>query len=428
MGYNFFQIKEVKGSFKVKLNQFMEALGPAIVNGNDIGFADNDLTYTLKLQSERLKDKGLDVEYEYYSREDKEDAVHEASNWKDSHYESSVCFKQCGMRRKFSRDGKKLYKDNRKSIIYETLTDVAAEGQPGNDSYCCPNCGAVSTIAQLQQGCSYCGTTYKMDDLFPKVTSYYTLDDTGINDKESKRGMRICIIGAIVLTMLIMLLNPVSGLLVNPSDEWGETVFAMIILAPLSALFGYFAYSIFLLIRLIVVGSRQSSGKWGTIGSRAKFESRMRTIYPEFSFEYFTSKAISLIKTAIFTKNEQDLLFYKGGPLDSKLKDIIDMNYGGALGVNSVEERDGVTYVRTNAFFDILYCREDKISLKRQVFNAVFARRTDIPIDYNFSMTKIQCPSCGSSFDAIKNKNCPFCGHTYDVESNDWTLVELTLR
>ena len=43
----------------------------------------------------------------------------------------------------------------------------------------------------------------------------------------------------------------------------------------------------------------------------------------------------------------------------------------------------------------------------------------------SFSMTKIQCPTCGSSFNAIQNKKCPFCGHEYDIESQDWVLKEI---
>ena len=428
MGYNFGLTKEVSASVKNKLNRFLASLGPAVSKGEDITFADNDLTYILKLQNKRFKDKGLDVEYEYYSREDDVDHVGVASDWRDSHYSSVVCTKQCGIRRTFSKDGQKLYKDNRKSFTYATVTDVVTDSHPDNDSYCCPNCGAVSTIAQLQSGCSFCGTKYKIDDLFPKVTSYYSLDDVGINSKEGKRGMMFSMIGAMVFTLLLTIIIQCFKSGKSDGSDIVETVLSLILLLPISALGGYFFYSIFLLVRLIVVGSRQSSGKWGTIGSRQKFEARMRKIYPEFSFEYFTSKATSLIKTAVFTDNEQDLLFYKGAPLSPELKDIIDLNYGGALGVNSVEEINGMTYVRTNAFFDVLYYRDDKIFLRRQVFNASFARRTDIPIDYNFSMTKIQCPSCGSSFDAIRNKNCPFCGHTYEIESNDWTLTEFTLK
>ena len=148
-------------------------------------------------------------------------------------------------------------------------------------------------------------------------------------------------------------------------------------------------------------------------------------ITPEFSFEYFTSKAISLIKTAIYSENAQELMFYRGGALNPEFKDVIDLNYGGALGLANVTEENRIVTVATDAFFDVLYERDSKVIFKRERLRAVFQRRTDIPINLQFSMTKIQCPTCGGSFNAIRNRKCPYCGNDYDIISQDWVLVEL---
>ncbi len=55
----------------------------------------------------------------------------------------------------------------------------------------------------------------------------------------------------------------------------------------------------------------------------------MKRLSPEFSCDFFLGKAVSLIRTAAFSENEEDLLFYKGTALDPVMKDIIDLNYGG---------------------------------------------------------------------------------------------------
>ena len=163
----------------------------------------------------------------------------------------------------------------------------------------------------------------------------------------------------------------------------------------------------------------------GTAGSRSKFENRMKKLSPEFSFEYFTSKAISLIKTAVYSKNEEELLFYKGKPLEESFKNIIDLNYGGALGLESFKEEDNIVTAVTKAYFDVLYEENQKVKFKHQVFRATFQRRTDVPVNFNFSMTRISCPTCGSSFDATKNKFCPSCQNEYEIISDDWILTEL---
>ena len=426
LGYNFFKITQLKENFRQKLNTFVGSLGSAISDGKKISFADNDISYVLQLQHDRIKEKGLNLEMEIYDRDTKTNAT-VGSEWKDEHYESYVCNEQLGIKRKFTRDGKKIDADNKKSVLYTTITDVTTGIHPDDETISCPNCGSVSTIARIQGGCPYCGTVYKMDDLFPKVTSYYSLEDVGIAGDEHKTSMRL----VVIITGIIFALIPVIAnfpdylaLFTGRSDDI-ELIFTPFLLLPIGLLAGYFFYSIFLAIRLISVGSRQSAGKWGTIGSRAKFEQRMRAYSPEFSFEYFTSKAISLIKTAVYAPNEQELLFYRGGPMDPWFKDIIDLNYGGALGVVGIKEENGTVTITTDAFFDVLHVAGDKIKSKRSTFRAVFQRRTDIPIDMGFSMTKIQCPTCGGSFNAVQNKLCPHCGNAYDIESQDWVLVSI---
>ena len=409
MGYNFFKTTEVSGVFNRKLNDFRASLGNAVCRGEDITFADNDITYMLKLQHDRIARKGLELDYNIYSRDNKKFIA--GSNWRDFHYESTVCFKRFGIKRNVKKDGKKKYSDDRKSVMYETITDVVTGTYPYNDTYSCPNCGAISTIAELQNGCSYCGARFQMDDLFPKVTSYYFLDDPGMTKMEFRSGYLVSLI-VTLLTMYILCLITKKGI----GYYIGFTIGSFFI--------AYVLYAYYLFMRLIF-GAISSAGKMGTAGSRSKFETRIKKISPEFSYEYFTSKTLSLIKTAVFSENEKDLLFYDGKKLDPKMKDIIDMNYGGALGCKSIFEDRYFITVETKAYFDVLYASEGKIYFKKQVFSAKLKRRTDIPVNFNFSMTKIACPFCGASFNATKNRNCPYCGNRYEIITDDWALVEL---
>jgi len=151
----------------------------------------------------------------------------------------------------------------------------------------------------------------------------------------------------------------------------------------------------------------------------------MREITPEFSFEYFKSKAISLIKTAVYSKDECELLCYSGGPLPAEYKDIIDLNYAGTFGLKGFSEEEGMVTVETRSYFDVLSIKDDKVSYTHPVISATFRRRTDIPVDLNFSMTRIQCPACGTSFNPVKNRYCPSCGNEYELISDDWILVDL---
>ncbi len=424
MGYNFFNIKEVPEASNRKLNEFRASLGPAVSEGKEISFANNDINYAHKLQHERLEEKGLELDYEIYSRNERDRFI-SASNWADAHYNSTVCFNFCGVKRKVTRDGKRRFSDDKRSVLYETVTDVVSGAHPDNDTINCPNCGAPSTVAGLQNGCEYCGTRYRMDDLFPKVSAYYFLEDASMTKKEFWRGYLIFYpITFVIMYLIACILNgPVYlpwNLFANPRDLIGSLIGFSI-----GSFFGaYVIYAYFLLFRL-VIKAIASAGKMGTAGSRKRFEARMKRVSPEFSYQYFTSKAISLIKTAIFAKDEKELVFYRGEALDPGMKNIIDLNYGGALGCKSFTENGNFVTVVTKAYFDVLYAEENRIYAKSRVFSATFKRRTDLPVNLNFSMTRISCPSCGSSFDATKNKNCPYCGNEYEITTDDWALVEL---
>ena len=425
MGYNLFNIKYVPEVLNNKLNEFCTSVGAAISKGVNIPFADSDVSYVLKLQNDRLRMKGVDLEYNIYPRDPSDTNFTAGSEWRDAHYYSAVCNNRCGIKRIVKRGGNVSFKDDKRTFLYMTITDVLNGVHPDNDPYSCPNCGSVSTVAGLQNGCSYCGTRFRMDELFPKITSYYALEEPGMTGKEFKDGFfKVYPITVIVTYILGCILRPDVYLPWNMLKHIFSS-FGIILAIGLGSIpLAYVFYAYFLFMKLIV-GAISNAGKMGTAGSRSIFESRMRRISPEFSYEYFTSKALSLIKMAVFSEDESKLMFYGGGPLDPKMKDIIDLNYGGALGVRKFVDEGQYATVETKAYFDIIYATDSKVYSKSQVFSATFRRRTDIPVNFNFSITRIECPSCGASFDAKKIRNCPYCGTPYDGTSDDWVLVEL---
>lgn len=431
MPYNITNVRKVEGSLKQRLNDFIFSFGNAISNGDVITFADNDINYAFKLQHERIREKGLSLNYEAYERGVLTD-VHAGGYWTDKHYESTVCFRDCGIKRTVIKGGNCLYSDDRKSVFYETLTDVLAGTQPEDDSYCCPNCGAVTTIGGLVNGCPYCGTHFKMDDLFPRISGFNYIDDIGRSEAEMKPVMRKYMFATMaVFALIVIVSNFFNGTF--SSDNGAVATILQIIVSLLGsgimgAFVGYFLFSLSLILSIFRVGLK-TGDMLGTVGSRKRFERKMRVRSPEFSFEYFTNKAVSLIKTAVFSKDEQDLVYYKGEKLDPLFKDIIDLNYSGAFGIVKFTEKKGIATVVTDVFFDILYATGDKISQKNRVFRTVFTRRTDAPIDFNFSIMKIQCPTCGASFDATRTKTCPHCGNVYDFsDSSDWAITEMQVK
>ncbi len=425
MGKNYFQAIPIRTSYEKKLLRFTSSLGKAIGKGETIPFADNDLTYMLKLQNERINEKNIEFDYEVYKRATNssvENTFFDVENWKDKHYASKVGFGVLGVKRQVKRNKRLLYKDNLRHVFYGTVTDIVSGGHPDNEIHICPNCGADQTIAELQNGCPYCGTQYKMDDLFPKITSFYFLDQLQMTKKAFFTGWPVCAVicvAALFIGLPILKTYPMLDELVNSIYLYGP-----LFIIVLGSVYGIF---LFFFMHYLFKIAKGIADLWrmGTAASRSRFELRMKKITPEFSFEYFKNKALSLIKTAVFSKDESELLFYKGEKLPAEFKDIIDLNYAGIFGIKGISEEDGYVTVVTKSYFDVLSIKDNKVRFTHPVYRATFKRRTDIPVNLNFSMTRIQCPTCGTSFNAIKNKFCPSCNNEYELLSDDWVLVEL---
>ena len=66
--------------------------------------------------------------------------------------------------------------------------------------------------------------------------------------------------------------------------------------------------------------------------------------------------------------------------------------------------------------------------------NSVHKRRDELHIKVcrnihtlqnpNFSLKRVECKSCGASFDATHEHNCPYCQSPYHLGDDDWVVLE----
>ena len=163
-------------------------------------------------------------------------------------------------------------------------------------------------------------------------------------------------------------------------------------------------------------------------GSGKRFETQMKKYSPEFSYEYFTSKVISMLKMIIYAKEPQELpIYYAKDTKKEIFSDIIDSYYRGALALKNFQVQGDYCYVTVDAFTEDLY-DENKIRKKRDVFRLVLRRNIRVAIQMNYSITTINCKSCGASFDATKQRTCPNCNSKYEIADDDWVIMQITKR
>lgn len=165
-------------------------------------YGDQDVNYCLELQQERLRGKGLHMEYDLVPRGLFAEGGGMGKSWSDEHYISRMEYRTCRLLRTFYREEKKVYEKKQDSIFYQIITNVHNQEAAAGDLYTCPNCGAVSRIGELQKGCPYCGTFFEMKDLFPKVTNFFFIRDTGATGDELKQSILKIVIPCMVIAAI----------------------------------------------------------------------------------------------------------------------------------------------------------------------------------------------------------------------------------
>ena len=409
---------------------FREELQHAGEPGAKVMSADRELRYCLELQRERIANRSLQYKDEMIPGAYFKEGLDNVRSWQDGQYETSWSVGFIDHKKTFSRSNMKTFKRREPQAMYETVVDVRAGEDVSSDTYCCPNCGAVSTIKELQEGCSQCGTSFKMSELYPKVTNYFFgYDPAAKSDPVWKQVIKYGLY-ALPVTIPLFLIIFVLGAHFSPARYSGfhltpiwiiTYIVGMVIMSPL---FGYFIwiFSLFAAAgRSIATGTPQLAMG----NARKKFAAKMAKISSDFTFEKFASRIYSLYKIVVFSSSRENLPFYEGSDLKEEFDNVIDCESTSWMTCKKVKEEGNHVYVTGDIFVENTRDLGDRIKRGREMYRIKVGRRTDVPFTSNFSIAKIQCRNCGASFNAFKSKNCPYCGTQSDVASDDWVIYEI---
>lgn len=388
---------------------------------------DQDIRHGLELQNERLKNKGLTMQYSFVPRGHFAGENNINKKWNDEHYTSRMECRTCKMERSLFRGAKKEYEKRKKMFFYQTITDVNEPQLVGGDAYTCPSCGAVTTIAGLQKGCPYCGACFQMSDIFPVVSNYYFLEDGSFTAEESKAYMGKFMVVTGVLFFIYVLFQYRYQL-----TEPGGSLALVLLTALLSSVFGGvvlgWLFSVFALLGKVIWEAGRSLPLLPSLWSGPQYVRQMKQYSPEFSWEYFSNKVISMLKMIIFTDELSDLPVYEGEPLGDMFKNVVDVFYTGGVGLKNFRVEGNFCYVTVNIFLDNLYDNGKRIFQKRNKYCVQVKRNIGKPVNMHFSIKHLQCKGCGASFDATKGKYCPGCGNAYNLGDEDWVVTSIVKK
>lgn len=413
---------------KTIFEKFVQELTGFTCTGTPPAHGNQDVKYSLELQQNRLKNKNLMMQYNITPRGHFAEGGGLGKSWSDAHYISRMEYRTCRLSRVFYRNQKKVYEKGQDSIFYEIITDVHDGCGVEEDVYTCPNCGAVSTIGELQNGCSYCSTFFQMPDLFPKVTNFFFIKDNGGTKKEVN--------GSIAKTMVPCMLLSVIGCILyfyTHLDRVDGSLVRGVISGTLSglvfdAIAGYFLWAILKLADLFKQAGRAMPMVVNATGAGKRFESRMRQYSPEFSFAYFSDKVVSMLKMMIFSDNVQELPIYEGTPVKGRFENIVESTYTGAVALKSFRMQQKYCYVTADVYMEDIYDTGNRMYSRNDKFRLSLRKNMSTPINMHFSVKQIQCKGCGSSFDATRHRSCPSCGRKFQLGEEDWVIFKIEKR
>lgn len=401
-------------TFAVEMQEFPET-------GKLPESCDRNMQYCMELQMERQNEKGVFVKDQFVPRGNFANVNSEVFRYEDDKFRSKVYARSCRFEKRVYKGKKVLFSYSENRNLYQTIVYSKDDRKVEEEDYVCPNCGAVSKVKELINGCDYCSTRFKMDELFPKVTNFFMLMDFGRTRKEVVISLLKTVFVCIFLSVMIAVIR---DYVVN-----GGFILSNIIWIFLSGffgggLFGYFIWAILQVLSIFVAAHKSFATNFTAAGSAARFERQMKEYTPDFSYAYFTGKVISLLRMIMYVQDAQTLPMYAGAPLGDLFADVVDAHYRGALALKRFKVDGDYCYVTVDAYMEVLHAGS-RMRKKNEVYRVVLRKNVTTPLDVNFSISKIHCKNCNASFDATKLCNCPSCGTKYEVEDEDWVVMSV---
>lgn len=389
--------------------------------------ADTDLRYVLGLQEKRLAAHGLKMEYKITPRGVLTDRNYAVTR-KDAKYINEMTWRSCCMEITLTRGGKPVYRKKEKENLYVTITRLCSGKPWGAAPYCCPGCGSITRVQDLlETGCPYCGTRFMVTDFFPKVTNFYYIRDYGRTGREIKQELRKWFLGAGLFMTGFSLYNSAGDIFPGSGVDLGQLILALISGALGGCILGYFAYAISMLARLFTDAVKSMVILPSVMGTKRKLEAFVSQHDGQFSYGYFESQVLSLLKMILFSEDLTNLAVYDGPPVGDRFRNIVDVACRGGIGLWRNQVEGDYCRLGVNVYTTCLIAEGNGVRRRNKIFNLQLCKNVKNSTDLSFSVKRVQCRACGGSFDATRQKHCPYCDTAYDLRQDDWMMESIAM-
>lgn len=387
---------------------------------------DGDTRYYLKLQKERLEEKGLRMQN--VVRPVKGESFGTATySRKSVWYTTDMVYEEINRELRFLNGSETLYQREVEQVMYEIVVHSPNEKETEHLMITCPNCGAVSPVSQLMEGCCYCGTQFRMKDLFPRVVNTYFIKTTSIGKHTSHRRK---IMG---ISMGVFLLLFLPGAVISSEGVLPVALFTSYLAAIIcGGVGGFTVTSIWMIASLFQRDGMKHLSLFSYLGTKVRMKNMMSRWDPNFAYDKFEGQMVALIRMAVFAKDVQNLTAYCGGKRDERFENILEMTYTNGMCLKKVRREGSFLHLTLRTWW-INYSlspdeeKGNRIIKTGDLIDVTLGRNLAHREMPGFSITSVNCRSCGGSFDAVRQRKCPYCGTEYHMEEDYWVIEDMKL-
>lgn len=376
---------------------------------------DGDTAYFLKLQRARLERKGLKMRHRVTPVKGDSfgtGSVRRKSPW----YTLNMDYENISRRIAFENAQDVIYDRTAEEVMYEMIVHSPNESELAHMDMTCPNCGAVSPVALLTEGCRYCGTRFRITDLFPRVTNLFFLRSNSIHkNKTITRNTFLIIMSTLFLiTFLITFSSKEHSL---PYVLLNSYLVALIA----GGFGGLIVADLILLLSLLQTDGRKHI-PLKALSSKRRLTRAFSRYDRNFSYEKFESQIISLVRMAVFSDDRANLASFCGGPLHPYFDNIVEMTYISALLIKRLYVQNNILHVTLRTWWINYSEHNGRIYKSGDCIDVSLCRSIAEREAPGFSITSVSCTGCGGSFDAVRQRVCPYCHTEYHMENKGWVI------
>ena len=286
----------------------------------------------------------------------------------------------------------------------------------------CPQCGAVNAALKLEEGCPYCGTRFRIRDLFPRVVNFFFIKTKSIASYKQifTQTMTLSMASVFIITLFHNIFTNFRAL---PSMLFNSFIMALLA----GCMIGYLVGDVRLLAAVFDRDGMKHISLLKWTRSKRKITNTMLKYDNYFSFDIFEGQLVVLVRISVLAEKPENLACYAAGTRDAQFADILEMTYTNGLCLNKLWLEGDQMHMSIRTWWINYYENDGKIKKCGDCIDTVFVKNISRQEEPGFSITSVFCPDCGGSVDAGRQRICPYCGKEYHMENESWIIEKMHL-